>query len=92
MNAMMGQPRFCLFTTLPDYTSAELEYSCHALSQHEGRVIVCAGRSRPEIVFHMRAVKCKHSLVDLLLLVDGELSRTHVDQQKQTSTGSLLAQ
>jgi hypothetical protein len=56
-------------------------------SQHEGRLIICAGRSRPEMEIHMRAVECKCRLVDLLLLVDGELSRTHVDQQKETATG-----
>jgi hypothetical protein len=37
-------------------------------------------------VIHMRAVEGKYSLVDLLLLVDGELSRAHVDQQEETTT------
>jgi hypothetical protein len=39
----------------------------------------------------MRVVKYKHHLVDLLLLVDRELSRTHVDQQEETTAAQMLA-
>lgn len=33
----------------------------------------------------MRVVEYRCALVDLLLLVDRELSRTHVDQQEETT-------
>jgi hypothetical protein len=38
----------------------------------------------------MRVVKYKHHLVDLLLLIDRELSRAHVDQQEETTTAHML--
>lgn len=39
----------------------------------------------------IRVVKRRYSLVDLLLLVDGELTWAHVDQQEKTTTTTLIS-
>jgi hypothetical protein len=59
-------------------------------SSQKKRIIRCVGHSRPEFRLDMRVMEYKHPLIDLLLLIDRELSRTHVDQQEETTTGYVL--